>query len=75
MDGQAHVNGLESFWSLLKRGYHGTFHHVSEKHLNRYVSEFAGRQSRRDLGTIEQMQVIARSMDGRRLTYRELIAG
>ena len=52
VDGQAHVNGMESFWSLLKRGYHGTFHHVSEKHLGRYVSEFAGRQSRRDLGTL-----------------------
>ena len=42
VSGQAHVNGMESFWSLLKRGYHGTFHHVSEKHLGRYVREFAG---------------------------------
>ena len=73
VDGQAHVNGLESFWSLLKRGYHGTFHHVSEKHLGRYVNEFAGRHSRRDLGTLAQMALIARTMDGRRLTYRQLI--
>lgn len=73
VDGQAHVNGLESFWAMLKRGYHGTFHHVSEKHLDRYVQEFAGRQSRRDLGTLAQMALIARTMDGRRLTYRELI--
>ena len=40
--GQAHVNGIESFWSMLKRGYYGTFHRMSPKHLNRYVSEFLG---------------------------------
>ena len=33
--GMAHVNGMESFWSLLKRGYHGTYHHMSPKHLDR----------------------------------------
>ena len=38
--GMAHVNGIESFWSLLKRGYHGTFHHFSKKHMQRYVEEF-----------------------------------
>ena len=32
VNGQAHTNGLESFWSLLKRGYHGTYHHMSPKH-------------------------------------------
>ena len=35
VNGHAHTNGLESFWTLLKRGYHGTFHHVSPKHLDR----------------------------------------
>ena len=38
---QAHTNGLESFWSMLKRGYTGTYHHMSPKHLHRYVDEFA----------------------------------
>ncbi len=74
VNGQAHINGMESFWAMLKRGYHGTFHHVSEKHLGRYVNEFAGRQSRRDLGTLEQMRVMARTMDGRRLRYTDLVA-
>ena len=31
VNGMAHTNGIESFWALLKRGYHGTFHHISEK--------------------------------------------
>ena len=43
VNGQAHTNGIESFWAMLKRGYYGTFHHVSVKHLHRYVAEFAGR--------------------------------
>ena len=43
VDGQAHTNGIESFWSMLKRGYHGTYHQMSQEHLQRYVNEFAGR--------------------------------
>ena len=72
---QAHTNGMESFWSLLKRGYHGTFHHLSEKHLGRYVREFAGRHNIRDLDTVAQMTILARGMVGKRLRYKDLIAG
>ena len=36
--GMAHTNGIELFWALLKRGYHGTYHHMSRKHLGRYVA-------------------------------------
>ena len=51
--GDVHTNGIESFWSLFKRGYHGTFHKISPKHLDRYVREFAGRNYIRDLDTID----------------------
>lgn len=70
---QAHINGIESFWALLKRGYHDTYHHMSPKHLNRYVKEFAGCHNVRDLGTIEQMSALVQGIAGKRLAYRELI--
>ena len=72
--GMAHTSGVESFWSMLKRGYQGTFHHFSEKHLDRYVGEFAGRHNDREADTIDLMVHMAQSMVGRRLRWRELIA-
>lgn len=71
---QAHTNGIESFWSMLKRGYVGTYHHMSIKHLNRYVNEFSGRHNTRPLDTIEQMGCIAQGLVGRRLKYQDLVA-
>ena len=71
---QAHTNGIESFWSLLKRGYHGTYHKMSVKHLNRYVAEFSGRQEVRGEDTIEQMKHIVAGAVGKRLMYQELVA-
>lgn len=53
--GMVHTNGIESFWALLKRGYHGTFHHFSVKHMTRYVDEFSTRQNRRGQSTISQI--------------------
>ena len=73
--GQAHTQGLESFWATLKRGYHGVHHHMSPKHLDRYVGEFEGRHNGRPLDTIDQMAAMARGMLGRRLRYADLIAG
>ena len=73
VDGQAHVNGVESFWAMLKRGYHGTYHQLSHKHLDRYVSELAGRHNIRPLDTEEQMSVTAQQIVGKRLPYSELI--
>lgn len=72
VNGMAHTNGIESFWALLKRGYHGTFHHMSPEHLHRYVAEFAGRHNIRDMDTIDQMQEIVVGMVGKRLMYNNL---
>ena len=71
--GQAHTNGVESFSSMLKRGYHGTFHKLSPKHLDRYVQEFAGRHNLRERDTIDMMGAVVLGMDGKRLRYTDLI--
>ena len=71
----AHVNGVEAFWSLLKRGFHGTYHKMSPKHLDRYVQEFAGRHNDRDRDTIDQMSRIVTGMASKRLRYRDLTIG
>ena len=68
----AHTNGVESFWSLLKRGYHGTFHYISPEHLNRYIGEFATRHNLRKLDTIDMMEATAARMVGKRLTWEKL---
>lgn len=73
VNGQAHTNGIESFWALLKRGYHGNFHHLSAKQLQRYVNKFSGRHNAREADTIEQMTLIAKGLLGKRLLYRELV--
>ena len=71
---QAHTNGIESFWSMLKRAHKGTFHKISPKHLNRYVQEFAGKHNIRESGTLDQMRDTVARLVGRRLLLRDLIA-
>ena len=73
VDGMAHINGMESFWALLKRGYYGTYHKMSPEHLQRYVDEFVGRHNVRRLDTVTQMEKVAEGFVGKRLTYNTLI--
>ena len=71
--GLAHTNGMESVWSMLKRGYMGTYHHWSGKHCGRYINEFAGRHNQRPLDTSEQLGAMVQGSVGKRLRYSDLI--
>jgi len=70
---QAHTNGIESFWSMMKRGYEGVYHKMSVKHLQRYVDEYTGRHNIRPLDTMDQIGRIVSGFEGKRLKYEELI--
>ena len=72
--GQAHTNGIESFWAMLKRSHDGTFHKISPKHLQRYVSEFAGKHNIRNSDTLAQMRDTVARLVGERLLWRDLTA-
>ena len=74
VDGMVHTNGIESFWSMLKRAHKGVYHKMSAKHLQRYVDEFSGRHGLRERDTLDQMQKVVAGMVGKRLMYRDLVA-
>ena len=59
---------------MLKRAHKGTFHRLSPKHLQRYVNEFCGRHNVRELDTIDQMRLLAKGLEGKRLRFKDLIA-
>jgi transposase-like protein len=71
--GDVHSNTIESYFAILKRGVYGTFHHVSQQHLRRYLGEFDYRYNRRgSLGysDADRMSESVKGIVGRRLTYR-----
>ena len=72
--GDIHTNGIESFWSMLKRAHKGTFHRLSPKHLHRYVDEFVARHNFRELDTLDQIAFSASKMEGAQLRYKDLVA-
>lgn len=72
VDGFAHTNGIENFWSHLKRGIDGIYHWVSVDHLQSYVDEFALRYNTRKFTTSSRFDYILTNMTCR-LTYKELV--
>ena len=72
--GKAHTNGVESFWSMLKRSYVGVYHKMSEKHLQRYLDEAVGRHNARQESTMDNISKVAKGMLNKKITYEELTA-
>jgi transposase-like protein len=70
--GICHTNTIEGFWSLLKRGIVGIYHHVSPEHLHRYCEEFEYRYNSRKLVDSDRFALLLNSCNGR-LTYKSLI--
>lgn len=68
-----HTNGIEGYWSQLKRGIYGIYHHASPKHLHRYCNEFAFRHNTRKCKEVERFEIALSQCFGR-LTYKNLIA-
>ena len=72
VEGMVHTNGIESFWSMLKRSHKGTFHKMSPKHLQWYVDEFVGRHNLRSHDKEDMMKMLFAKMCGKKLTYENL---
>lgn len=71
VDGNAHTNGVESFWALLKRGLYGTYHNVSKKHLQRYVDEFCFKASNGSQA-FSFVDAVCNKANGGMLQYKQL---
>jgi len=70
---EARTQNVEIFRSMLERGHKGVYHKFSPKHLDRYVTEFAGRHNIRELGTEDQMVALTKGMVGKCLRWRNPI--
>jgi transposase-like protein len=70
--GTVHTNTMENFWSLLKRGLHGTYISVEPFHLCRYIDEQSFRYNNRSLTDAERFVIVMKQIVGRRVTYKEL---
>lgn len=72
--GDASTNLAESYFTLLKRGIVGSFHHISKQHMHRYCNEFSFRWDYRKASDSERTTAAIRQSDGRRLLYKERVS-
>lgn len=72
-DGDVYTNTIEGFWSLLKRGIIGIYHHLSRKHLQLYVNEFCFRYNTRKISSFSRFNLLLRNSNYK-FTYRQIIA-
>ncbi len=72
--GKVHTNGIESFWALVKRGYVGTHHWWSVKHLHRYIAEYVYRHNTIGLSGEPALATLVRNRVGKKLPYKKLTA-
>ncbi len=72
VDGRVHTNGLENFWSLLKRSIRGTYVSVEPYHLHRYLDEQALRFNERKMSAGEKFAAVMGNVSGKRLTWNEV---
>lgn len=70
--GEVHTNGLENFWSLVKRGLNGTYVSVEPFHLFRYLDEQAFRYNNRKMNDGDRFDIVVRQIVGKRLTWDQL---
>ena len=73
VNGMAHTNGIENFWSHLKRGIDGIYHSISIQHLQSYVDEFVLRFNTRKFDTQQRFDFVLAAVSDKKLTYIELI--
>jgi transposase-like protein len=73
LKGEAHTNTVEGYFSILKRGIVGTYHHVSKAHLHRYLAEFDQRYNTRKIKDRERAARVLKGIEGKRLTYKPLV--
>lgn len=74
--GDIHTNSIESVWAVFKRSITGTWHHVSRKHLQRYVDEAAFRlnEGNCEVDTIDRMEAVISRIGDKRIAYKDLVA-
>ena len=70
VNGDIHTNTAEGFFSILKRGINGIYHHVSEQHLDRYLAEFGFRYDNRKVDDAVRVGIALGQIEGKRLTYK-----